>query len=247
MKFAFLLLCHKNPKQINLLLEKLDKFDCDVYIHIDKKKYKVIIDKLIKKSNIHIISYDSSYDVKWGGIEMIQATLKLIEQAYKSNIKYDYLWLLSGQDYIIKKPSYIIEKMKRNLDYNYIEIIDEDNKRYLEYKKLYEVYYWSWMTKNRFINKAIKRIYMLITGGFKNTFSIFKRKKTFPFKFYFGSQWWTLKSETVYQIFEYVEKNPKIVEYWNLIMNNKQHFFARKFDINVDEEIINKINMNIEY
>lgn len=38
MKIAILILCHKNPKQINLLLDKLNHQDIDCYIHIDKKR-----------------------------------------------------------------------------------------------------------------------------------------------------------------------------------------------------------------
>ena len=34
MKIAILILCHKNPKQINLLLDKLNHQDIDCYIHI---------------------------------------------------------------------------------------------------------------------------------------------------------------------------------------------------------------------
>ena len=37
MKIAFLILCHKNPKQINYLLETLNDIDVSFYIHIDKK------------------------------------------------------------------------------------------------------------------------------------------------------------------------------------------------------------------
>ena len=37
MKIAILIQCHKNPKQINLLLERLNHPDIDCYLHIDKK------------------------------------------------------------------------------------------------------------------------------------------------------------------------------------------------------------------
>lgn len=37
MKIAFMLQCHKNPKQINRLVDKLRLLDCDIYIHIDNK------------------------------------------------------------------------------------------------------------------------------------------------------------------------------------------------------------------
>ena len=36
MRIAFIMLCHKNPKQINKLIDKLSGFSCaDVYIHVD--------------------------------------------------------------------------------------------------------------------------------------------------------------------------------------------------------------------
>ena len=37
MKVAFLMLCHKNPKQINLLLKALKHPQIDVFIHVDSK------------------------------------------------------------------------------------------------------------------------------------------------------------------------------------------------------------------
>lgn len=294
MKFAFLVLCHKNPEQINLLLQKLELFDCDIYLHIDKKRYKEIIMLLNKKSNIHIIDYENSYDVKWGGIEMIQATLDLIDLIQNSKVKYDYLWLLSGQDYIIKNPNLIINEMSNNLDNDYIEIIDKNNSSYQRYKKLYDVYYWNWMTKDKIVFKIIKRLYMIFTGGFVHTFNIFLRKKPFEFDFYFGSQWWTLKSSVAYQILEYSKKHPDIIEYYkhsiipdecffqtiymhlfnnnnrkgnltfvnwkgksrspdiiksddiNVLLEKNNYYFARKFDINIDKDIIKLIDNNIE-
>lgn len=37
MKIAVLIQCHKNAKQINLLLNKLNHPDIDCYLHIDRK------------------------------------------------------------------------------------------------------------------------------------------------------------------------------------------------------------------
>ena len=37
MKIAILIQCHKNPEQINLLLNRLNHPDIDCYVHVDKK------------------------------------------------------------------------------------------------------------------------------------------------------------------------------------------------------------------
>lgn len=53
MKIAILLQCHKNPTQINLLLDKLNHPDIDCYIHIDKKAD--FTNKITKRSNIVLL------------------------------------------------------------------------------------------------------------------------------------------------------------------------------------------------
>ena len=40
MKVAFLMQCHKNPEQINLLLEALNHPMVDVFVHVDKKSQR---------------------------------------------------------------------------------------------------------------------------------------------------------------------------------------------------------------
>ncbi|WP_285814982.1 hypothetical protein [Thomasclavelia cocleata] len=50
MKIAFLILCHKNPMQINYLIDMLDDKDVDFYLHVDKKSN--IINEIKKKNNL---------------------------------------------------------------------------------------------------------------------------------------------------------------------------------------------------
>ena len=41
MKIAFLMQCHKNPEQINLLLKALKHPQVDVYVHVDSKSESI--------------------------------------------------------------------------------------------------------------------------------------------------------------------------------------------------------------
>lgn len=294
MKFAFIILCHKNETQINRLLNKLKNFDCEIFIHIDRKNKNLKNDIKICK-NIHILPEEDSYDIKWGGIDMILATLSLINNVVSfsenNNIKFDYVWLLSGQDYIIQNSKIISEKLKQNKKINYIEIIGKGNKKYKKLRKLYELPYPQWITINKTYIKIVKRLYMIITGGYNYTFPFFRRKKPFDFDFYFGSQWWTITYDCANYIKEYCTKNDKYIRYFEksiipdecffqtIIMQSKysksiqnnltyinwgknrrspetitiedfaklkkinnEYFFARKFDIDEDKKIVDKID-----
>lgn len=105
MKIAILILCHKNPKQINLLLDKLNHQDIDCYIHIDKKAD--FANKITKRSNIVLLPDEKRVSVEWAQISMVTATINLVEEAHRHG-KYDYYWLTSGQDWPLYSADEIV-------------------------------------------------------------------------------------------------------------------------------------------
>ncbi|KWW35848.1 MAG: putative N-acetylglucosaminyltransferase [bacterium F083] len=293
MKIAFLMLCHKNPNQINILLDKLLEFDSDIFIHIDKKNYN-ISSEFMKSKRIHVLNYNECFDINWGGINMIRATLSLINFAKKTNANFDYLWLVSGQDYLINSVKNINKFLIKNKEKNFIHFLQHDA-NYYKHRKLYTLSYPAWMTKDNIYCKILKRVYMLITGGFKHTFKVFDRSKKYDINVEIGSQWWALKSECAYYILDYCNNNPKYYDFYEkclipdesffqtIISNSKfynqcfdkltfvnwknnkrspetlthddldllkkkskKFFMARKFDIDVDDEILEELNKIIK-
>ena len=45
MKIAYLILCHKNPIQVNMLIDQLTDENVDFYIHVDVKANHFVINK----------------------------------------------------------------------------------------------------------------------------------------------------------------------------------------------------------
>lgn len=226
MKIAYIMLCHKNAEQINTLVNELLKNDADVYIHLDLKSN--IRDEIIKNERVILLDEKECYSVSWGGNDMIKATLSLLNKVKQSNKKYDYVWLVSGQDFPIVSAEEIEKRLSENKETNYIEII-EDSKEYNRYNKLYEIWYPKWITKNNNFIKSIKRIYMILTGGFNHTFKIFKRKKPIDYNFQFGSQWWTLTYGAAMYILDYCNNNPKYLKYFEHCIIPDECFFQTLF------------------
>lgn len=227
MKIAYIMLCHKNARQVNMLIDSLSSNNSDIYIHIDLKSN--IESKIVKKDNVFILPKEQSYSVKWGGNDMILATLSLIRFVKNSGKEYDYIWLVSGQDYPLINVEQIEQRLIDNLNYNYIDVVPYNTKEYKRYRKLYEIWYPTWITKNKIYIKIIKRLYMIITGGYNHTFKIFKRKKSFNFEFQFGSQWWTLTSECAYDILKYCDEHPEYINYYNNVIIPDECFFQTLF------------------
>lgn len=79
MKIAILIQCHKNPKQINLLLERLNHPDIDCYLHIDKKAN--FAGEIIHRENVFVLPNKQRVSVEWARISQVDATLNLLHAA----------------------------------------------------------------------------------------------------------------------------------------------------------------------
>ena len=111
-RIAYLILAHKNPEAINKMISALDYPGVDFYLHIDKKSN--IISDIKTNSNIFFTS--NRIDTKWGHISLVESMLELMRSVKESKRGYDYVWLISGQDYPIKSNEYIQDFFANNRD-----------------------------------------------------------------------------------------------------------------------------------
>ncbi len=111
-KQAILIMAHNNEKIIKLLIKKLDSIYFDIFLHIDKKSNLNIEDfnNLTSKSNLYIYK---EIDVNWAQYSQIECELFLLENALKIN-DYEYLHLISGVDFPLKKPEIIYKFFNDN-------------------------------------------------------------------------------------------------------------------------------------
>lgn len=229
MRIAFIMLCHKNPIQINMLIDKLSEFsDADIYIHVDLN-HTDIRKSIKEQKNVYLVSEEKSFHIQWGSVDIVKATLQLIREVRDSGKQYDYIWLVSGQDYPICPVNENERRLASNYGMNYIETIVPGDAQYNRYKKLYELSYPTWINGNNVVIKSIKRIYMLLTGGYYHTFSAFIRKKPFDFDFAFGSQWWTLTAVAAFEILSYSDEHSEILEYYKKSIIPDESFFQTLF------------------
>lgn len=119
MKQAILVQCHKNPKQVNLLLDALDDPNLDIYVHIDKKSN--IGSEIKTGKQIHILPDEYRVDVGWAVFSQVEATLNLMRYAAAWG-EYGHYLLCSGQDYPLVKASELSDFLNKNADFNFVQI-----------------------------------------------------------------------------------------------------------------------------
>lgn len=285
MKVAFLMLCHKNPKQINLLLKALKHPQIDVFIHVDSKNENIRED-IEKSDGVYLLPKKDCVDVQWAQFSEVKATLNLLNVAIsKGGGGYSHYFLISGQDFPLKSIGKIVRFLNERKDENFI-----DCALIKRFEKRNDVYFPRMVIGRRIWQKILKGILVYSTGGWNQTFSIIKRLKPANVQYYFGSQWWCLNDAMVKWIYNFLENYPEYIKlfkhslcpdecfFQTLVMNSPfanttkpylhyikwekgksspktlttidyeelkkaEKLIARKFDINVDAEIIERLRM----
>lgn len=281
MKVAFLMQCHKNPEQINLLLEALNHPMVDVFVHVDKKS-QAIKDKITQRAGVYILPEQQCVDVQWAQYSQVEATLQLLRAAVNRG-GYSHYWLISGQDYPLRPMDNILDFLEANQEANFIEY-----SQIKPFNKRNDVYFPNSVIGRKLWQKVLKNLWIYGTGGWNKTFPIFKRKAPDDFKYWFGSQWWCLNSTTAQWIIDYLNEHTEYEKFFEhslcsdecffqtLVMNSPfanttkpylhyikwekgkssprtlttidyeelkktEKIIARKFDIDVDTEIIERL------
>ena len=220
-KLAILVLAHKNPEQLNALTESLYHPNIDIYIHIDKKS-KMDINQIISRDNVFILEEEWRVPVFWGQISQLDATLNLLRKAHTAK-KYSYYVLISGEDFPCKSIDEIYELAKTAE--NRISFWQSLNNGtgFNNLDKRCSIYFPRWMITRKLMGKILKKMWIILSGGYNRTFEILKRKNNT--KFYHGPSWWGLNFETIDFILNYIDENPSFYKYFRNCSNPDESFF----------------------
>lgn len=213
MHIAYLILVHKNPHQVGRLVSRLPTKDTDVYIHIDKKIDDISEYTTQFKDLNNVFLINKRVNIMWGAYSMVQATLNGLSEIINSGQHYDYINLLSGQDYPIKSNEYIFDFFERNNGQNFIQYgkfpVDE-----LSGGGMDRVYYY-YNFDNPKGNKY--ELEMKIRGK--------RRSFINDMEPYHGSQWWSLTGECVQHILDKVRENKELTNFYRYSMFSDEQFF----------------------
>jgi hypothetical protein len=124
MRIACLMMAHKEPAQIERLLNKFDNAGFDIYIHLDKKSDFNEFAFLAQRPRVYFIRNRTK--VRWASYSFVQAVLLSFKEILESGRAYDFISLMSGQDYPIKPVSELYTFLQQNRGRNFICFEESD-------------------------------------------------------------------------------------------------------------------------
>lgn len=122
MRVAHLILTYTDPIQTERMIKAMWHEDFDFYIHLDKKLEMQPQSHLAEIPNVYFIK--NRIDVRWSGFSTITAEFESIKEVVATGIKYDFLNLMSGQDYPIKSAHEIADFFQKNIGNEFLSYKD---------------------------------------------------------------------------------------------------------------------------
>lgn len=225
MRTAHLILTYTHPHQTEMMIKKMSHPDFDFYIHVDKKidiKPYLYLDYL---PNVFFI--ENREDVRWACFNTVKAIFNCIIEICNSGKKYNFINLLSGQDYPIKPVGHLVDFFEKN-----------KGKEFIAHRDIINDWPGAQMRYNRYhlINYRINGRHIFGRHLLEKSLTYLLGKRTMPYQLhpYGESMFWMLSPEVALFVA-------------NKVLNDKKlrRFFY--FSWASDEFVFQTIIMNSHY
>lgn len=211
MRVAHLILTYTDPRQTERMIKNMRHEDFDFYIHVDKK---IDIEPYLFLRDLpHVYFLKNRIDVKWAAFDTVKATFEGIKEIIATGIKYNFINLLSGQDYPIKSAKTIANFLRQNIGKEFLSFRDikKDWEEGLIRMENYFLSSYKFKGKH-LLEKAIN-------------FIMPKRKFPYDLRPYGRSMFWMLSPEAAIFVVEKVEKDEKLQTFFSLCWGSDEFVF----------------------
>ncbi|MVN22228.1 beta-1,6-N-acetylglucosaminyltransferase [Mucilaginibacter arboris] len=222
MKIAYIILVHKNPKQVARLITRLNVENTIFSIHVDfngddEPFKKEILASNPNNSNIQFL--EKRYKPKWGGFNTIRAAVELVNSVLP--FKPDSIVYISGQDYPIMDNNRIKEylefyKGKALIEY---EPASLDLKVPNSTNRYYFCDYFNYNPKGLFNSKEVPLLARILTKLLP------KRRFVKGVNPYIGRQWFILPLDIAEFVVTEFKRNKTLSNFYRFTIHSAEMYF----------------------
>jgi len=231
MRIVYLILAHRFPDQVVRLVEALDFEGASFLIHLDRRTESAIYRKLRydlgNRANVQFVPRVRCY---WAGFGIVRATLQGITAAVEEEGPFDFLVLLSGQDYPIKPNRYIRKFLQERRGTSFISHHPFPFREWKNEEGGWDrVHLWHLRPWGRSVVFPRPRSFRfrVIERLWSATITAFPLERNFPRGFhpFGGAQFWCLSGKHVQYIYDFARANPPFVRFFHHVGVPDEIFF----------------------
>ena len=212
MKTAFLISAYTDPAHLCRFIGSLPA-DAQFFVHVDKSVDEAPFRRLLSHdARVHFI--ERRMRVMWGSFTQVQFQMELIRAALQSGQPFDYLFMLSAQDYPVWSNERIMAHLQAHAGRNYLMgmcLVGRPHAETFEY------------TRYRFLNNYPWRY-----GTLKSKFRVALRKLLTPilkkpidfvadgrhYRLYKGSDYFAITRELAAYLLSTYDAGPQLRRYF---------------------------------
>jgi hypothetical protein len=212
-KQVFLIAAHKDPAQLNALVEQLRDEDFLIYVHLDAKS-------AIDPSELHPAArlVRERVAVHWGCFSQVQATLNSLRQIVAEVADFDKVLFLSAQDFpLLSNPALkaALEGLRGHELLDTVAIGREPGQWAADYR--YQYFYRDEGGRPAQLAYSLANRAMRACG--------LRRRMPGGLQPYGGSSWWALSRDCVRELLERVRREPGINRFFRRVSCPDEMFF----------------------
>lgn len=198
MRIAHLIMAHKNPAQVERLLAALAHEDADCYLHLDQKTDQHLFAYLTERPNIYFTS--RRFLVYWGSHRFTQAIVECTRDILATG-NYDFINLLSGQDYPLQPATAIHHLLAQHLGKSFLSFEPQGSTWWQHAITRIERYHTTY-----FQFRGQYRLQALLNALLP------KRHFPLPYALYGSadSSWWIMSAECAAYLVQFLDNHPKL-------------------------------------
>ena len=241
MNLNYIILAHKNPAQVERLIQRLKYPGSRFYVHIDRNvqisPYK---EELSQHEHISFLKEDQREPGTWGDIGIVKATLNAMKQIVEDK-RSGHCLLLSGQDYPLRTNKEINEFFEKKDNTSFISTFSlphpnwkdggydriekykinksHNRKHFLQLPSIFDKEFCS--------RETAGKINFLRKTGRSHKIPLVLKKRRFPtyLRPYGGGQWWALPMKKIKDILDFIDDHPDYLDYHRYTLLPDEIFF----------------------
>jgi hypothetical protein len=198
-RVAHLIMAHRNPAQVGRLLDALAHPDADCYLHIDDKADLREYASLAERPGVYLAP--RRFVAPWASYRLTEAIVECTRDLLATKRGYDYVNLLSGQDYPIKPPAFFHAFLDVHLGESFMSFEQEGSTWWQETRARVEHYHTAnYRFKGQYkLEKIINRV-------------LPRRRFPLPYRLFGGPYgcWWTLGAEAARYLVAFLDAHPTL-------------------------------------
>lgn len=229
MTLGFIVLAHRGPEQLALLVRRLVHPDTRIYLHVDARSDLAAFRRHLGETAADVTLLPR-FPSRWGGVEVVDATLAGLRRAREDGC--GYVMLLSGQDFPVWPVERTVAWAAAEGTRSHVSHFPLPDPRWrLDGRVRTECYTYTVRGRRETCIPARFDVPMSFRGrvlnGLLRLRGALKPVRRFPayVRPFGGSQWWNLSGEAVRFVFDFLERHPDYRAYHEHTLLPDEMFF----------------------